>query len=139
MWRTRANQKKYTKYIASRPHPCDFCYEPTIKNQYIAETSHFWLLRSAYPYDTWDLGKVEEHLLVVPKRHVESLSKFSAKEGEEYFSIIAEFEGKGFSVYARAPGNNAKSIPHLHTHLFKLKGKAEFYLYLGKLNLMMFK
>lgn len=140
MWRKRANQKAYTTYITSRPHDCDFCAEDTIKRQLVSQTEHLWVLQSAYPYDTWDLQNVEDHMLVVPKRHTESLSNFTREEGQEFFSIVADYEGRGYSIYSRANGNNAKSIPHLHTHMFKLgKKPADLYVYSRKLNLMYFK
>lgn len=73
-----------------------------------------------FPYEYWDNRGVVEHLLLVPKRHVESLSELSNEEKIEAMNIMAQYEAAGYSVYWRSKTNTARSVPHQHTHLIKV-------------------
>jgi len=77
--------------------------------------------------------EVTDHLMIVPKKHVESLHDLTSKEKIDIIDLIATYEKKGYNVYAREKGNATKSVPHQHTHLIKTKNKrASFVLYLRK-------
>jgi len=104
---------------------CSFCAFSVDLEQIIAETKHFWITRNIFPYGLWDDHEVAEHLLLVPKQHTESIRTFNSDEKIEFVDIVGEYEAEGYSVYARSPGNKSKTIPHQHTHLIKLKGKAK--------------
>lgn len=61
--------------------------------------------------------------MVIPKRHIDAIGHFTKKEQAEYAKILGEYDQKGYSVYARAPGNIIKSVVHQHTHLIALDNK----------------
>ncbi len=99
---------------------CEFCkFDPSHK-QVIKQYPEFHLVVNIFPYDVWDSCGVIDHLLVTPVRHVDSISNFNPAEQKQYLKIIAEYENKGYSVYARAASNGMKSVVHQHTHLIKL-------------------
>lgn len=123
--RSRKVQKAYDKYLQSRAgdEDCDFCTIKPGDENYVAESAHFKIIANAFPYSRWDSQHVAEHLMILPKVHILSLSKLSSKECDEYVALVSDYEFKGYSIYARAPGSKSRSIPHQHTHLFKLLPK----------------
>lgn len=66
---------------------------------------------------------MREHSLIIPKRHVVSLSDYTIEEAAEYFSIVSNLEADGNSVYARSDKQITKSVPHQHTHIIRLDNK----------------
>jgi diadenosine tetraphosphate (Ap4A) HIT family hydrolase len=132
--RKRKNHLEYARYThRAKAKDCEFCAFTVDDEQITKDCGEFWLARNIFPYDVWDASKVEDHLLVVPKRHVDSVAHFSASEQVGFMTILAEYESKGYSVYARAPINHMKSVVHQHTHLIKLEPKdKKFMLYLKK-------
>ena len=131
--RSRKNQKYYENYVSTRVNACDFCHFTADLDHVLAEFPHFWIVRNLFGYDLWDGMSVGEHLMVVPKRHVDSIGHFTPDEAKEYLDILSEYEAAGYSFYGRAAQNVAKSIPHQHTHLIKLSSKkARALLYVRK-------
>ena len=122
MNRSRKTEMAYMKYrIENRGKDCVFCeFNDANASQVIRTTSHFWIVKNIFPYKTWDMLPVKHHLMIVPKRHVDSLSHFTAPEMKEYTELLVEYDTAGYSAYGRASGNIAKSIAHQHTHLLKL-------------------
>lgn len=119
--RSRKNQTIYDKYQASLPAdaPCIFCTLAEGDEQFISESVHFKVLRNRFPYENWDYHKVDEHLMIVPKKHTDTLKELSFVESKEYLELITNFEFEGYNIYARTPGSKSKSIIHQHTHLIK--------------------
>jgi diadenosine tetraphosphate (Ap4A) HIT family hydrolase len=75
--------------------------------------------------------RVVDHLMVIPKRHVETVAEFSDQEKIDQMTVIGEYEAKGYNVYARGVGSVTRSVRHQHTHLIKLidkRSKAVIYL-----------
>lgn len=121
-FRSRKEAKHYERYmrdLQKRNVPCEFCTMDTSDEKFIAETDHFKIIRNIMGYSLWDDQGVVEHLLLVPKKHTDTISEFPKSWAAEYFSIIAEYESRGFSIYARPPRSQSKSVPHQHTHLIK--------------------
>ena len=81
------------------------------------------IIKNIFPYDIWDDQGVLDHLMVIPKRHIESIGDFNEKELMEYSKIAGQYDKSGYSIYARSFSNSIKSIPHQHTHFIKLDGK----------------
>lgn len=108
--------KAYTRHVRSRA-VCEFCHFEVGGRQYVAHNDHFWVVRNIFPYDFWDSRGVLDHLMIVPKRHIESLSSLSTEEKAAYVDLLGEYDLKGYSSYARAPFNTMKSVDHHHTHL----------------------
>ncbi len=81
------------------------------------------MIENIFPYDIWDGHNVEGHLLIIPKKHTDTLSSLSKQARMNLIDAIASYEADGYSVYARAPSNKTKSIVHQHTHLIKVGQK----------------
>ncbi len=128
-WHTK--KRHYTKEKATE---CDFCTllkHPTA--QVVAVYEHCSVIKNNFPYDMWDHYGVNDHLMVVPKRHVVSLGDLTPEEQLDCLKAITKYEADGYSIYARAPSNKGKSITHQHTHLIKTDDKRKkFILYLAQ-------
>lgn len=74
-------------------------------------------------YDLWELYDVEDHLLVIPKRHIETLKELTNNERLDIMDQVAEYEANGYNVYARGVGFARRSVNHQHTHLIKVTNK----------------
>lgn len=124
--RSRKEAKRYEHHQTHIEPPgniCAFCEIGPDDEQFVSQTKHFKLIHNIFPYSIWDSQSVDDHLNLVPLKHTESLATLSPAAKQECVDIIAEWEAKGYSVYARAPGNVSKSIAHQHTHLMKLSGR----------------
>ena len=85
----------------------------------IAETAHAFIVPNRVFYDLWELRTVTNHLLVIPKRHVRSLSELTKAERLDIMNVLADYEGNDYNVYARAVNSLQRSVAHQHTHLIK--------------------
>lgn len=122
--RKRANHKQYAKHTRSVPKgTCEFCELTKTHTQTREEYNYFWVIANIFPYDLWDGAGVQDHLMIIPKRHVDTISHFNTKEQSEYIKIIGEYESRGYSIYARARGSSVKSVVHQHTHLISIDNK----------------
>lgn len=123
MHRTRKQAHDYTKHRQGTPDGCQFCAFTRDTEQVIDELPQFWIVRNIFPYAIWDDYHVNEHLMIVPKRHVVSLAEFTDEEKLGYVNLIAEYEHRGYSVYSRTDNGPTKSIPHQHTHLIRVSDR----------------
>jgi diadenosine tetraphosphate (Ap4A) HIT family hydrolase len=134
--RTRKQVKQYRRHRRTVERPqevCAFCDVNEKSPQTVKITTYFKLIKNIFPYSIWDDFTIEDHLLLTPKRHTDSLADLPDKADIEYIRIISKYEAKGYNIYARAPGSNMKSIAHQHTHLIKPgKKKVRFLLYIAK-------
>lgn len=118
--RSLKNHIAYKKYRKQNPDGCGFCTAISDQtNQVVRTEASLTVLRNLYPYTRWDGGSVQDHLMIVPIRHITNLASFTADEMMEYFTILAEYESKGYSFYIRSDANKSKSMAHLHGHLLK--------------------
>lgn len=122
LWRDRKTQKSYRAYVASKPRAavCEFCTLTPGDGQVVKVLDAFFVARNLYPYTIWDSFYVDEHLMLIPKRHVENIGALPAKDLISYGRLISEYEAQGYSIYGRAASNGARSVPHQHTHLIKV-------------------
>ncbi len=120
MFHYRKNLKRYRSY--PKPAVCAFC-EENLDERKVYETKHAYVVPNRVFYDLWELRAVTDHLLVVPKRHVRSLSQLTKAEKVDIMDILAEYEGKNYNVYARAINSKQRSVGHQHTHLIKTHDK----------------
>lgn len=84
-----------------------------------------------FPYTQWDGQGVVDHIMVIPKKHTDTLSDLTSHEAIEYVELIASYESRGYSVYSRSPSSTRKTVVHQHTHLIKLDNQTKkllFYL-----------
>ena len=72
-------------------------------------------------YDVFEGRRVVDHLLIIPKRHVETIKNFTKQEKLDMVDIAGAYESKGYNVYARGVGSLTRSVGHQHTHLIKIK------------------
>lgn len=112
------------KVFAKEPKGgCAFCRLEKGR-RIIEQTEHVVVIPNKYPYDIWEYRDVEDHLMIVPKRHAKSLHELTAAEQQDVMELMARYEQQGYDVYARATGSRTRSVPdHQHTHLIKTAGK----------------
>lgn len=118
-WRSQENADKY-KEFRSRVSNCPFCQINQNFNEIIEENATMRVLTNAFKYEIWDNCIVLDHLMVVPKRHTNSLGGFNFDESIDHIELLEKYDQLGYSVYGRASTNKQKSVAHQHTHLFKL-------------------
>jgi len=128
--RTRKNHRVYANHTKkARGGPCEFCNFSVEQDQVLETSKNFWVVKNIFPYDIWDTAGVKNHLMIVPKRHVDSIAHFTPAERQDYMSNLAKYESKGFSIYARAATNKIKSVAHQHTHLIETDNHIKRYLF----------
>lgn len=115
-------RKTVKKYHARKTAECPFCANATLANA-IKETKNAYIVPNLTHYDIWEGHKVEDHLLVVPMRHVQSMKELTEEERLEIIDLIADYEDNNYSVYARGVGVVTRSVEHQHTHLIKMNPK----------------
>lgn len=111
---------------------CEFCEldKNNIANTIIEETKNFYIKPS--------LGAlVEGYLLIISKKHINSMLDLNEEEKMEYLNIIRKYRQLFFNKYNRFPivfehGSNtlagkisASSIVHAHTHIVNHNYKNE--------------
>ena len=90
------------------------------KTEHITEeTAHHTIVPNRVMYDLWELRRVEDHLLVIPKRHVKGLGELTDIEKLDHVNLIAKYELNGYNTYARGVGSLQRSVEHQPTHLIK--------------------
>jgi diadenosine tetraphosphate (Ap4A) HIT family hydrolase len=88
-------------------------------NQYLEETKSFKLIRNRFAYSYWDLQSVADHIMIVPKKHTDTLNNMSSEEAVEFMGILGSYESRGYNIWAQAPQSKTKTVVHQHTHLIK--------------------
>ncbi len=123
--RSRKEVKAYNKYRKSEKKPagCVFCNIDEESEQLVLNGKYFKVIRNIFGYSLWDSQRVEDHLMIVPKKHTDSLRKLPKEAAIEFVDILGEYEEKRYNVYARAPSSVMKTVVHQHTHLIKPLGK----------------
>jgi len=121
--RSRKEEKTYKSHLKKIfNNECAFCTINKNSEQFIRASHSFKIIHNIFPYSFWDGQKVVDHLMVVPKKHVDNLGHMTDKEKVEFIDIIESYERQGYNVYARAPASAIKSVVHQHTHLIKTAG-----------------
>jgi ATP adenylyltransferase len=119
--KTRKNYAKHNSADKMRT-VCTFCNEDN-KSRIIEENDTMFVVANRVSYDMFEGRKVIDHLMVIPKRHVETVMEFTDQEKLDQMNIAGEYEAKGYNVYARGVGSVTRSVKHQHTHLIKLVDK----------------
>jgi galactose-1-phosphate uridylyltransferase len=134
----RKTLKTYAKLRAKdeRTMGCSYCSDyanGTFK--LIAEGGTMLTVYNRVPYDMFEGQRVTDNIMVIPKRHVETLADFSDEEKLEHMTIVGNYERQGYDVYARGVGSITRSMTHQHTHLIKMeniKKQPNFLLFIRK-------
>jgi diadenosine tetraphosphate (Ap4A) HIT family hydrolase len=119
--KTKLNYKKHNAADRER-RDCTFCREET-QRRIVGENDTMFVIPNRVSYDMFEGRKVIDHVMVIPKAHHESFQVFNDKEKIDAMTIIAEYEAKGYNVYARGVGSPSRSVKHQHTHLIKMIDK----------------
>jgi diadenosine tetraphosphate (Ap4A) HIT family hydrolase len=90
------------------------------------------VIRNIFAYSIWDGQQVDDHLMVIPKKHTDTLADLNEKEAVDYVRVISAYELNGYNVYSRAPQSAIKSVIHLHTHLIKTSGPPKKVVFLAR-------
>ncbi len=135
MYRSRKTKNKYNPEQAIKRHAlgvshCPFCNKHI---EVVKQAKYFLVVVNGFAYDYWELMNVEDHLMIIPVRHILSIAELTDKERIEWVSLVAYYESRGYNIYLREKDNITKSVPHQHTHLIKTKNKhAKFFVYLRR-------
>src|SRR5215204_2048378 len=121
MFHYRKSRNKYVSFPKSEI--CPFCHEQELHHPKIRQEKYSYLAPNRVFYDLWELREVQDHLMLIPNRHVKSLHDLNKQEQAEIIRLIGEYENKGYNVYARAKDSNQRSVGHQHTHLIKTESK----------------
>lgn len=97
---------------------CAFC-DADNGNEVVAVLGTMNVIRNLFPYAVWDSAVVEDHLMIVPARHVLSLDEYTDGEGLDFLALVRRYEAAGYAIYSRAPQSLSRSVGHVHTHLIK--------------------
>ena len=114
---------KYITKILKEDHTCVFCkilkQKKDTQNYIIARTKHSFSVLNIYPYNNG-------HLLVLPKRHVDDLSKLKKEERNDLMDLLQASQGllkktikpHGFNIGLNLGRMAGAGFPgHLHIHL----------------------
>lgn len=120
-------RKTIKQYMATKAKnealkQCPFCVSETIE-KCLYETDLSYVVRNITEYDLWESHEVVDHLMIIPKRHVENFVSMSDNERLDVMRIAAHYEADGYNVYARGVGSATRSVKHQHTHLIKINDK----------------
>lgn len=104
---------KYTDYLKEHSG-CHFC---ALSQEKLDETDLAYQTFALAPYH-------EHHLLIIPKRHVESYLELTEAERGELHTLLVrgitalkKLQYNNYSVLLRDGGETYKSVPHLHINL----------------------
>lgn len=116
MFHYRKTHKRYKSF--PRPADCSFC-DTDLAPRAVRTTEHAYIIPNRVPYDLWEMREVTDHLMIVPRLHAESLAVLSQEAKLDIMLLLAEYEQKGYNIYARATTSTVRSVPHQHTHLIR--------------------
>lgn len=142
LWRDKQTQRRYHRYITSKTAdaPCEFCEFTPAHGQVLRDEGTFWVTKNIFAYTVWDSYFVDEHLMLVPKRHADSIGTFTDAELKVFGKVLGRYEDNGYSVYGRAAANGSKSVAHQHTHLIKVSSRRiKILVFLDRLGFTLFR
>jgi diadenosine tetraphosphate (Ap4A) HIT family hydrolase len=125
MYHYRKTRQAYAKHNSSdkKLSTCTFCNELEITTNIVEENTTMFVIPNRISYDVFEGRRVTGHLMIIPKRHVETFKEFTDKEAADLVHMSAKYEANGYNVYARAMDNISRSVLHQHTHLIKTDTK----------------
>lgn len=140
--RTRQDEKRYALHrkTVHTKTDCIFCEYQEDSPYFLHQTKSFKIIKNQFPYTQWDGQGVLDHIMIVPKKHTDTLSDLTSHEAIEFVELVSSYEIRGYSVYSRSPGSTRKTIFHQHTHLIKLDNRTKrFLVYIRKPYLLFMK
>jgi diadenosine tetraphosphate (Ap4A) HIT family hydrolase len=122
IYKKQSVQKKYKKYLKEdKPNEdCVFCRKNYLKGRAVeGSNSLFTVVEALAPYDYWDMKEVQEHLMIVPNRHISSLHDMNEAESKKYVAMVKEYAKNNYDIYVRNHRSKVKTVTHLHIHCFR--------------------
>lgn len=124
--------KRYRKFLASRGETigdplntsgasCLFCHTEESGNPIIEFSQNFIVMKNRFPYRYFENRPVIDHLLLVPRRHISSLSEFSNVEAEEFLAVAKLYDEAGYTLFNRSISHKGRSVWHQHAHFIKVE------------------
>lgn len=107
------------EYLSKKPYftknNCPFCKENLLDREKLYETKYWIVLKNDYPY----FKDYENHLIAMPKRHVEFTHDLNEEEYWDFKNIdlfMKDFyKSKNYFSFIRQTKWN-KSVEHIHYH-----------------------
>lgn len=130
--RSTQEEKRYKRYLKHHDGICPFCESASQTPALTEESTNFLVVKNSFPYSIWDGQSVKEHLMVVPRKHTDSLAGLSLQQSKEYLDILRKYEESGYNIYTRSLNSTTRSITHHHTHLIKTNHKTHKLLILAR-------
>ena len=123
MYHYRKTRITYRKHNANdvKLQECNFCRDQG--DSIIKENDTMYVIPNRVSYDVFESMRVLDHLMVIPKKHHETIATFSDEEKIDAMRLMGKYEAQGYSVYGRGMGSVSRSVKHQHTHLLKLDNK----------------
>ncbi|MDY6789030.1 MAG: HIT domain-containing protein [Candidatus Nanohaloarchaea archaeon] len=122
------SRKEYSEWEKPEDVDCVFCAQAedhgSIKKLSVFEDDFLMVELNLFPYNTG-------HLMVVPKRHVQSLTELDSQERNRLFAMVQKVEGlirkvrdpAGINIGANLGKAAGESIHHTHIHLVPIYEK----------------
>lgn len=130
--KTRRKYARHNKNDRAK-NLCAFCGDENLGSRLVEKTETMIVIPNRVAYDIFEGRRVEDHLMVLPIRHAESIAEFTDQEKLDMVELLGTYEQLGYSMYARGVGSISRSVKHQHTHLIKLDNKIpKFNLYIQK-------
>ena len=108
-----ARPYKYTNRKDWFEFNCPFC--EIDKNSLVEIRLYWYIIKNKYPYP-----HCQEHLLIIPKRHIVKRIELHYYELDELQYILTEYLDSWFLLLGRHFGWHPEaSVRHLHLHLIK--------------------
>lgn len=129
MFRLTPKQEAYDQHRGkTNGHGCPFCLlkHPILNpdGRTITEkTKYALVIDNKFAYDAWEGFRVIEHLMLIPKRHVDSLADLTKAERADIMDLYCKYEAAGYNIYSRAPNSSVRTHTHVHTHFIKIEGQ----------------
>lgn len=112
-------QKLYDEYLQNMSDDfCAFCHKE--ESVIVSEANGIMVVQNRFPYIHWDKRPVLDHRMLIPTRHVATLSDLSDLERSELMHQMVEHEDRYYSLYLRAPKSKSRTITHIHLHCILL-------------------
>jgi len=123
MYHYRKTRKTYTKLNKTDKEraigcPFPFCDDDSTQ-EILDQNDTMYVIANRVKYDVFEGRRVLDHLMIIPKRHVETLSEFTRQEWQQFGELAGRYEALGYNVYARGVASVSRSVKHQHTHLIK--------------------
>jgi len=131
--KTRNVYARHNKNDVAETCPFPSCNSHNVSQEYLFENDTMYIIANRVSYDLFEGREVLDHLMVIPKRHLETFDDFTDQEKLDFMAIAGEYEKQGYYIYARGVGSATRSVKHQHTHLLKMTNKkGKFLLYTSK-------